>query len=187
MLYDGREVSKGYANGILGGTRDKYTGWQTTMRPPFSAAAVQRAPMPGKNPRQTWPALRTEPWHGSGGSEARRFIEDPSPCRVFRRSPPPAVFALPAFENGQFRWPTRLPTPVERVVKPQREFKPKPHHHHRSGITLENNKDFTKDFAVGTLNRGIGARGKNRVRGGQNYGQNVQTGVGFDGVHRVIL
>jgi len=42
-------------------------------------------------------------------------------------------------------------------------------------------KEFANEFAVGTFNRGLVERGKQRLRGGQNYGKNVQTGQGFDG------
>jgi len=42
-------------------------------------------------------------------------------------------------------------------------------------------KDYIEDYQVGSLNKGINGRGRERVRGGQNYGTNAQTGMGFDG------
>ena len=181
-LYDGKGVSKGYANGVLGGSRDPYSGWSCSMRPPFSAACAVR-PAWGTG-HKTRPAMRREDWHGNGGVIARDFIEDPSPARIFRKCPPASVMTLPFFDGatGQYQWPTKLPTPQSKIPPPA--FVARPHGDRdmpRRRERLEHSKNWTKDYAVGSLNKRSKSRGEQRIRGGQNYGQNVQTGKGFDG------
>jgi len=172
-LYDGCNLKKGYANGILGGTRDSYQGWGSSLRPPWSASTVARPRMGSSR------IMRAEPWHGMATSS--HFIDDASAARVFRRCPPTAVFELPTFTGGQFTWPTPLPptpqAPRRACHKPQ-AAPVRPRTTDPLGGTKE---DWVNEYAVGTLNRGLLERGKHRVRGGANYGKNVQTGQGFDG------
>jgi len=48
------------------------------------------------------------------------------------------------------------------------------------GKEEERSKGWTKEFQVGSMNRGIIERGKHRQRGALNYGNNAITGQGFD-------
>jgi len=169
---DGTAVLRGYANGVLGGSRDPYEGWSTVLRAPYSAAVSKRPSMGSPV------GLRQEHWHGSGIT--RDFIEDPSPARIFRNHPPSAVHSLPVFRGGCFQWPERLPTPVMKRPAEHTITVPAPRQRPKSVAQMEDTKNFVNDYAVGSLNRGSIVRGKNRVRGGQNYGQNLMTGHGFD-------